>query len=537
MQLSPMKHIKRFDTLKAERLTWNDYWQNLAQYIIPRKSYITRTKVPGTRLDTNIYDSTAIESNKILAAGLHGYLTNPASRWFALRTQDKALMEARENKVWFKDAEDVMYDVLNSSNFDQQSHEVYLDLGCFGTATMYEEEDIKDKVRFKAIPISELYLVEDAAGRVIAVYREFEYTVSQAYGRWPKGVSDEITKAYNVGQFEKKFMFLHVVEERHEREVGKRNASNMPYRSLFIEVKKKKLVAEGGYEEFPYFSTRFEKESGETYGSSPGQTALPNIKMLNKMKYTMLRSGMKITDPPWIMPNDGVILPLNLNPGKLNFTMGQTATDSIRPLLSGAKIPISLELINEERRSIKQMFFVDLFMALTQLKKQMTVPEVMERISEKMLLLGPALGRLMSELLDPIITRTFNILLRTGELPPVPQQLQGIDYTIEYISPLAKAQRQGEITSMNNALSVIGEIAKFNQEVLDKIDTDKVADIVIDVNGVRPDIIRDDEEVQAIREGRAEAVAEAEELAKGQQAAEIAATAALADKNSREAVK
>lgn len=531
------QYVKRFENLKSERFSWEDHWQSLAKYIIPRKAYINRTKTPGEKVAANVYDSTAIEANRILAAGLHGYLTNPASRWFALRTQRKALMESREVKIWFKEVEDEIYNTLNSSNFDQKIHEIYLDLPCFGTATLYEEEDDTERVRFRAIPVSELYVIENAKGFVENVYREFEYTVSQAYERWADKVGEEIVKAYKEHQYEKKFTFIHVVEPRHERAAGKSDVRNMPYRSIFIEKSKKRLIQEGGYREFPYYCVRFDKESGETYGSSPGQTALPDIKMLNKMEYTLLRATMKVTDPPLVLPHDGFVLPLNLNPGKLNYALAGTLTESLRPIETKANIAAGNDKTEQKRHSIRQMFFVDLFLALTQLKKQMTVPEVMERIAEKMLLLGPTLGRLMNELLDPIIIRTFNILLRRNLLPPIPRQLQGVDYVVEYISPLAKAQKQSEITSMNIALSTIGEIAKFNQEVLDKIDGDKAVDMIIDVHGVNPDIIRDDEEVRVIREARQQAIQEAEDIAKAQQAAETAKSAAEADKASRAEVK
>lgn len=529
------QYVKRFENLKSERFSWEDHWQDLAKYVIPRKAYINQVKTPGQKVSSSVYDSTAIKANKILAAGLHGYLTNPASRWFALRTQRKSLMEAREVKIWFKEVEDEIYNTLNSSNFDQQIHELYLDLPCFGTAGLYQEEDEAQRVRFRTIPISELFIIENSRGFVDTVYREFEYTVSQAYERWSNKVGEEIVKAYKEGKYEEKFTFIHVVEPRYERQAGKSDVGNMPYRSLFIEKKKKRLVHEGGYREFPYYVPRFDKESGEVYGASPAQTALPDIKMLNKMEYTILRSGMKITDPPMVLPHDGFVLPLNFNPGKLNYSVSGTDPATLQPIKTGGNIPIAQSMTDQKRISIQEMFFVDLFRMLMQLKKQMTVPEVVERVAEKMLLLGPTLGRLMNELLDPIIVRTFNILMRKGLLPPMPMQLQNVDYVVEYISPLAKAQRQSEISSMNQALSIIGEIAKFNAEVLDKIDGDKTVDMIIDIHGVNPDIVRDDEEVQAIRETRAQAVQEAEQIMKAQQAAEIAAKASQAEKNAQPA--
>ena len=100
------------------------------------------------------------------------------------------------------------------------------------------------------------------------------------------------------------------------------------------------------------------------------------------------------------------------------------------------------EMEEQKRTSIKRAFFVDLFLLLANYTDQMTATEVAERVNEKMLILGPMLGRLMSELLDPIITRTFNILLRLKKIPPPPPELANQDYKVKYISPLAKANEQ-----------------------------------------------------------------------------------------------
>ena len=66
--------------------------------------------------------------------------------------------------------------------------------------------------------------------------------------------------------------------------------------------------------------------------------------------------------------------------------------------------------MEEQRRgAIRDAFYVNQLMM--QSGTQMTATEVLQRTEEKMRLLGPVLGRLQSELLQPLITRAFNILL------------------------------------------------------------------------------------------------------------------------------
>ena len=56
------------------------------------------------------------------------------------------------------------------------------------------------------------------------------------------------------------------------------------------------------------------------------------------------------------------------------------------------------------------MFHIDQLVVTE--NRNMTATEVLQRQEEKMRILGPVLGRLQSELLSPLITRVFNIMLR-----------------------------------------------------------------------------------------------------------------------------
>lgn len=525
--------VKRYQTVKAGRQSWDSYWQELAYYCLPRKAYITEVKAVGDRLPTDLYDSTAVNANQVLAAGLHGYLTNPQSKWFSLRMQNEKTDEISGVKEWLHEAEARIYDVLNSSNFNQEIHEVYLDLGSIGTSVMYEEEDPTDIVRFYTLPIGKLAISEDDAGRVNTVFIEFEYTAEQAYRKWGKKAGTKVLECIEKKLYDQPFNFLQCVYPRSDRDVAKKDAKNMEYASTWISSESK-IIQEGGYREFPFFVPRFSKVSGDMYGYSPAMNVLPDIKMLNAMAKTMIKAAQKIVDPPLQVPNEAFLLPLRTMPGGINIRNAGYPGEEIRPLLTGGNIPIGLEMEQERRQIIQRAFFVDLFILLAE-RKNMTATEVQERVAEKMLLLGPALGRLMSELLDPIVTRTFNILLRNGSIPPPPPGLENQDYVVEYVSPLARAQRAGEIQSINQVLVLISQMAEVNPEALDKIDMDQTIDEIADIHGTNPELIRDDDEVEELRAKRAQAKAAMAQIQAAQSIAQTAKTGAEAGKASKEA--
>lgn len=498
--------VRRVDKLESERSNYASFWQDVAKYTLPRKAYITRTRTPGEKYDYDIYDSTAMQSNIVLAAGLHSYLTNPNSRWFSLRIQDEKLNENTQVKEWLSDTEKRMYNQFNQSNFNQQIHELYLDLGVFGVACMYEEEDEVEGIRFYARDIAEIYLCENEKEKVDTVYRKFKLSARQAFEKWGEEAGEVVKNFMDKKDYDRQVEFIHCVKPRYERDVNKSDSKNMPWESTYIEKSKKHLITQSGYREFPYFTPRFNKNSGDVWGSSPTMVLYSDIKMLNEMVKVLIRSAQKQVDPPLVLPHDGYLLPIKYGPAALNFRLKGTADDKIEPLATGANISIGLEIISQWQQIVKKGYFVDLFLLLADpARKDMTATEVMQRVEEKMLILAPVLGRLMNEFLDPLINRTFNIMWRTGKLLPPPQIIQNVPYQIEYISPLARAQKLDQMKSINSFIALIAQIAVAKPDVLDNVNEDAIVQDIQDLYGVNPKYVHDAEEVKAIRQARAQA--------------------------------
>lgn len=521
--------IKRFSTIKSNRSQWDNHWQECAKYCLPQKAIITQTRTPGTKLDTEIYDSTAVDSIPIISSGLHSYMTNPSSRWFALRMEDKELNDVPEVKDWLKKSEDAIFDSLNSSNFNEIITEWYVDFAVFGNACLYIEEDFTDDVVFFVRPMAEIYILINDKGRIDTVYREFTFTARQAYQKWGKESGKKVLDLIEAGKVEEPVTFLHIVLPRDERDVGKKDSRNMPVASLYVEPTTKKILSEGGYEEFPFFITRFYKVSDSEYAYSPASMALADIKMLNQMSKDILEAAQKTLNPPIVLPHDGYLMPFKTTANSINYKLQENAEDKIEALQLNREIGLSLEMENQRRKRIERSFFVDLFLMMANIPdKQRTATEIVERVNERMMILGPALGRLMKTL-SGIIIRIFNILLRAGKIPQPPEILQGRDYKVEYISPLAKAQRRSEIKAIDDLLlgaKAIGEIAP---EAVDNFDADKAMKRIAEI-GYTSDLLRDEETVAQIRAMRAEQM-------KIQQEVELAAKAAPAVKTAIEAEK
>ena len=502
--------LKRFDRLTSQRQNWETHWQEVADYMMPRKADVTKLRSKGDKRTELIFDSSPLQAVELLAASLHGMLTNPSTPWFSLRFKED-MEDQDEAKEWLESATDTMYAAFNRSNFQQEIFELYHDLITFGTAAMFIEEDEEDLLKFSTRHINEVYIAENDKGRIDTVFRKFKLSARAAIQKF--GANADFEVIANKDPYEE-IDIIHAIYPRSDFNPKKQDKSNMPFESVYMTGKGEELSV-SGFREFPFVVPRYLKASHEIYGRSPAMTALPDVKMLNEMSKTTIKSAQKQVDPPLLVPDDGFILPVRTVPGGLNFYRSGTR-DRIEPLNIGANTPLGLNMEEQRRNSIRNAFYVNQLMM--QQGPQMTATEVIQRNEEKMRLLGPVLGRLQSELLKPLIDRCFSILLRKNLFRPAPEFLAGKDIEIEYVSPLAKAQKSTELQSIMRAIEIMGSLSNV-APVFDHINIDKLVRHLTDIVGVPQKILKPQSELNAERE---EAQAQQQQMQNMQQLQQVA---------------
>ena len=500
--------------LMEKRSNWESHWQEVADLMLPRKAEITKERARGDKRHTQIFDATSVHALELLAASLHGMLTSSANRWFSLRFKETQLNESDEAKEWLEDSTQRMYDVISKSNFQQEIFECYHDLIAFGTSCLMIEEDQEDVLNFSARHIKEIYIQENKKGYVDTLYRRFKMPAQAAVSKFGfENVSRDIQNIANKNPFDD-IDLVHVVRPRAEYDPNKKDKKNMPYQSVYFEYGSGHIISIGGFLEHPYVIPRYLKASTEQYGRSPGMNALPDVKVLNKMVENSLKAAAKQIDPPLLIPDDGMLAPIRMSPGSINYYRCGSR-DRIEPLNINANTSITINNENQRRDAINKMFHIDQLVVTE--NRNMTATEVIQRQEEKMRILGPVLGRLQSELLSPLITRVFNILLRNGLFLQSPDILQQQELKIEFVSPMALAQRGQELQSLMRGLEIFGSLAQ-TMPVMDYIDENGLVKNIIDILGLPAKVIKSDAEVEQIRADRAEQ--EAQQMEMQQQMAE-----------------
>jgi hypothetical protein len=507
--------LSRYERLEGQRQNWETHWQEVADYMQPRKADVTKKRARGDKRMELIFDSSPIQAVELLSASLHGMLTNPSTPWFTLRFKDENIDNEDEAKLWLEASTDAMYTAFNRSNFQQEIFELYHDLITFGTACMFIEEDNDDIIRFSTRHIDEVYIAENNKGRIDTVFRRFHISARAAVQKFGDATSMDIKSIFKKDPYQE-VEILHAVYPRSDFNPKKKDKGNMPFESVYLEYKNGNELSVGGFKEFPFVVPRYLKASNEIYGRSPAMTALPDVKMLNEMSKTTIKAAQKQVDPPLLVPDDGFLLPVRTVPGGLNFYRSGTR-DRIEPLNIGANNPLGLNMEEQRRDSIRAVFYVNQLMM--QDGPQMTATEVIQRNEEKMRLLGPVLGRLQSELLKPLIDRVFAILLRNNMLPQAPEFLSGRDIEIEYVSPLAKAQKSSELQSIMRAIEILGSMQNI-APVFDYVNFDNLVKHLADIVGMPQKLLKSQNQVNAEREQAAAQAAEQQQMAQMQQVAQ-----------------
>jgi hypothetical protein len=186
------------------------------------------------------------------------------------------------------------------------------------------------------------------------------------------------------------------------------------------------------------------------------------------------------------------------------------------PMNAGGDPRLSLDLLDMTRKDIQEAFFVDLFLTVRQRIQQGGTPtamEISELAQEKMFLLGPMLYR-QQESFDHLFNRLFRLLWRRGALPHPPKTLKGRPFDVDYVSPLALAQKEAQTTAVLRTYQDVAPIADVDPSVLENFKHDEVLRRIADQRGFPQTGLRSEQELAEFRAQKAQAMQQAE-LASG----------------------
>jgi len=515
----------RYEALKNERASWMAHWKEISQFLLPRSGrFFDEQRNKGEKRHQQIIDNTGTKALRILSSGLMSGMTSPSRPWFQLSMMDTDLMRYQPVKIWLDECTTILQGIMSRSNFYRALHSVYDELGAFGTGAAFMADDFANVVHLHTFTAGEYLIACNWRGEADTLYREFQATVGSVVKEFGYDACCSSTKsAYDSHHLDRWITVRHAIEPRTERDYGKRDNKNMPWKSVYWEVgETTQFLRESGFTQFPCLSPRWMLTSGDIYGHSPAMDALGDVKQLQAEQ---LRKSQAIdfqANPPLQIPAAMKNREIDTLPGGRSYYDPISAPNGIKTAFE-----VQLDLrnllmdIQDVRDRVYGAFYADVFTMITQVDRKTTATEVMERHEEKMMMLGPVVERLNNELLDPAVETLFIRALMGGLLPPPPPEIQGHDINIEYVSILAQAQRMAGLNNADRYVSSIGQVASLNPAVLDRLDVDYFAEMYADKLGTDPKLLVPMDKAVLIRQDRAKQAQIAQQQAALQQGAEM----------------
>ncbi len=444
-----VKQLKKgWGAAKARRTNWESTWRDAYRYALPQRDIIDSPK-PGQPKGDIVMDSTAINSTAAFVNRIQQALFPPFQDFITLEPGpalegDQAVEDQARKQL--ADIAKMFHALMHRSNFKVAINEMLYDLAV-GTGVMMMLEGPDDNpFNFVSVALPLVALEMGAWGGVGAIYREHKLTLGVIEEQWP---DIQIPKDWqDRGKDDETAEFTLFDCTYRDNEDGIR------YYDLWREEDEQFLLENPRtYEGVgPWITPRWVTAANEVYGRGPLIFALPDIRTINRAKELVLMNGSLTIAPIYTATNDGVFNPntARFRPGSVipvARNQGHPIGASLDVLPRAGDFNIAQLIIEDLARSIKQMLFDR---ALPPEAGPIRSPtEIVARIKELAVNTGPAFGRLMEELLVPIVMRGLEIMQRKG-LIDFPLTIDGSTVKVNITSPLAQEQNLEDIQNVAN---------------------------------------------------------------------------------------
>ena len=530
-------HLKRCEEVKND---YEDLLYDIARYVNPRRELIKdsqRYNNKGMARGKDSYSGVPNSALSVWVDGMQGHMVSQSLNWFKSVMGLRELNEIDEVQQYLQYYDEAMYGEFNRSNFYSVIGEWFRDAGSIGTAPLYVEEDLRNsRAVCTPIHLREIFISENMFGEVDTVFRKFFLTAKQAVEKWGTSKLNKNIVDCAKSNPEKKFEFIHAVFPNNNIVYGSALSEHKPIASVYMQQQgnpddpESEILSKSGYDINPYAIWRLRKNSDEIYGYSPAADAMVEIKQLNQMEKTLLQAAHMAVASPLNVP-ERMRGNVRIEPNGLNYY--EKGGDVITPVRTGIQFPIGLDREEKKQRIIEDKYRVEFFLILSRSEREMTATEIMERQSEKAVLLGPQVDRLEKEGLSKVFNIIADIAEKAGRLPEPPQVL--VDYvgemqrrgtkptTIEpvFIGPLAQAQRRlFQMQPVKNGLNELAAASVVFPDVLDKVDPDKLAEHILDSTDFPQNIMRTDVELMEFRKQKMEEMQQTQAMQLAQGAAD-----------------
>lgn len=512
-------HDMRLAALESERSSYDSHWRELSEYVEPRSSRFLWTDTQrGQKKHNRIINCTASLARRTLVSGMMSGHTSPARPWFILKSHDPDLNKRQRVKEYHESLQRFIAELFIGSNLYSVLPLAYGDIGLQATSAFCFLNDAEDFFRAYHYPIGSFYLGGSARNTVNACYRRFSMSVGAVVEKFGKtAVSRTVRNLYDRGNYDAMVPVVHAACPNPEFDPKRAvYADGKRFWSHYYEVgaDRETMLRRGSTNRFRVIAARWELCGEEVYGNnSPGMLTLGDVKGLQHMERRKAQAIDKTVTPPMNAPASMKNSRASVLSGDVNYIDATQGQQSFTP---SYQINFPVNDVRQEIRELEQRinsgWFVDLFLMLAgaDMRSGVTAREIAERHEEKLLALGPVVERLNDDQNDDLLELAVQDILEAGIGPEPPEELQGTAINIEYSSVMAQAMKLVGIGPIERSIGFYGNLAGVEPKVLQKINFDKTVEEYHEMVGAPAKMLRDQDEVDAMRAAQAQQAAAAQ---------------------------
>jgi len=501
-------------------------WRELAEYFEPRTSkFLVQDVNKKPKFSSKIKDSSPAMAVRNFSSGMMSGATSPAQKWFKTSVGNFQ-KPSYSVKSWCAVTGDLFRDIFSSSNIYQNFPRVYEQLGIFGISAMCLEKDFSTVMRTKVLPIGSYRIAKDFTGKVDTLYRVYTETAQNLVEEFGEENCSERVRTAAEENGETLIEIVHAVEKNRDADGVGKFAKKKKFISVYFERcgEDEMFLRESGFDAFPYVVFEADVNGEDVYPSKcPGIIALPNVKQLMAMIIKKAKAVDKMVDPA--LKGSATLKNKQVSNNPNTFVpIPDTATNGLSAIHEVN--PQVLQLSNDIealKATIGQIFYNDLFAMLvnSNYTQPRSATEIQERQQEKMVLLSPLLEQIITAL-KQIMEWLFLTSIELEILPEPPEEIQGSEFKIEFVSTLAQAQKAGRIGGIERFVTFVSNLgATVDPSAVMKLNVPEIIDDYAEYANIEPVQIVPNEIVAAQKAAAAKQKQQEQVMQNLQQGSEI----------------
>lgn len=530
--------------LNGKRENFVAQWKGISRAMDP-----TRGLFPGDQPRQNkgkkqlqhIINNTVLQAIRTSSSGMFNGIMRPNSVWSRLESVERSLMRLGRPRTYVDGIDELLRSLWGQSNLYTQAQIFLTELIMYATAAMSHVMDSNGVMRFNTYTIGSYMIAQNEYGEVNVFTSTHTMTVRQIMSRFDdKNIPSKIKRQAQEGRWEHEHTVIWFVEPNEKYIEGNRLSRFKQFKGYwFLEHNggdgEPTFLREDGFDDFPVYVVRWQITANDVYGTMcPGMIALGDTNSLQVQEKEKAVAVAKMVSPLLKGPPELKDAAKDVQ-AKGAIVLNGRGIESITPVYQvDPRIQELRADMQDTERRIQQAFFVDLFLAISNMQgiQPRNELEISSRNDEALLVLGPVLDRIQREFLQRLVENSIRMADREGLLPDPPPELEGQALEVKFVSPLAQAQQSSELRTTERFLNNIITLAVNTQrmDVLDKVNLDAAVDQQALNLGVDASLLVDPEQVQQIRQQRQQQLQRAQEIEDEQKRATANAQNATADR-------